>query len=248
VQILDEGDRVRSRFGVPYGSELHLEEGASVEKGTVIYEWDPYSDVILSDKRGVVRYQDIVDDVTVREKIDEKTGKMQMVVIEDRDKKHHPQLQVIDMEGKVIGNFIIPTGSYLLVKDGQEVDGGDHLCKIPKDISKTSDITGGLPRVAELFEVRKPKEAAVISEIDGTVEFGPITRGMRKIIVQNENGEEKSYVIPQGKHLRVYQGDRVEAQPGGGLQTNPQAGLDPADPRHVQTRREILDLLDLERQ
>ncbi|UCH83299.1 MAG: DNA-directed RNA polymerase subunit beta', partial [Candidatus Latescibacterota bacterium] len=211
VLILDEGDRVRSRFGVPYGAELLLEEGTEVTKGDVIYEWDPYTDVILTDKKGVVRYQDLLDDVTIKEKIDEKTGMMQMVVIEDREKKHHPQLQVVDEGGSVIGNFIIPTGAHLLVKDGQEVHAGAHLCKIPKDISKTSDITGGLPRVAELFEVRKPKEAAVISEIDGVIEFGPITRGMRKIIVKNENGEEKSYVIPQGKHLRVYQGDVVEA-------------------------------------
>jgi DNA-directed RNA polymerase subunit beta' len=209
--ILDEGDRVRSRFGVPYGAELLVEDGATVSKGDVIYEWDPYSDVILSDQGGTVRFQDVVEDVTVKEKIDEKTGMMQMVVIEDREKKHHPQLQVIDDSGKVIGNFIVPTGAHLLAKDGQEVLAGDQLCKIPKDISKTSDITGGLPRVAELFEARRPKEAAVISEIDGAVEFGAITRGMRKVIVKNDAGEESSYVIPQGRHLRVYQGDLVEA-------------------------------------
>ncbi len=211
VLILDEGDRVRSRFGVPYGAELLVEEGATIEKGVVIYEWDPYSDVILSDKDGTVRFQDVIEDVSIREKIDEKTGMMQMVIIDDREKKRHPHLHVVDPTGEVVGNFIVPTGAHLLVKDGQAVRGGDQLCKIPKDISKTSDITGGLPRVAELFEVRKPKEAAVISEIDGIVEFGPISRGMRKIIVRNESGGEKSYIIPQGKHLRVYQGDHVEA-------------------------------------
>jgi DNA-directed RNA polymerase subunit beta' len=211
VLILDEGDRVRSRFGVPYGAEVVVAEGSAIEKGQIIYEWDPYSDVILSDKAGTVRFQDIVEDVSVKEKIDEKTGMMQMVIIEDRDKKRHPYLQVIDDNDDIIGNFIVPTGAHLLIKDGQGVAAGDQLCKIPKDISKTSDITGGLPRVAELFEVRKPKESAVISEIDGIVEFGAITRGMRKIIVKNESGEEKSYIIPQGKHLRVYQGDHVEA-------------------------------------
>jgi DNA-directed RNA polymerase subunit beta' len=211
VLLLDEGDRVRSRFGVPYGAELQVEEGQNIAKGGVIYEWDPYSDVILSDKAGVVEYHDIAEDVTVRERIDEKTGKMRMVVIEDREKKKHPHLHIKDKGGASVGNFIIPTGAHLLVKDGQEVLAGDQLCKIPKDISKTSDITGGLPRVAELFEVRKPKESATVSEIDGVVEFGPVTRGMRKIIVKNENGDEKSYIIPQGKHLRVYQGDRVEA-------------------------------------
>ncbi|NIM20098.1 MAG: DNA-directed RNA polymerase subunit beta' [Candidatus Latescibacteria bacterium] len=211
VLLLDEGDRVRSRFGVPYGAELHVSEGQEIKKGDVIYEWDPYSDVILTDKSGVVRYQDILEDVSVKEKIDEKTGKMQMVIIEDREKKRHPHLHIVDEGGNTVGNFIIPTGAYLLVKDGEEVLAGDQLCKIPKDIGKTTDITGGLPRVAELFEVRKPKEAAAVSEIDGMVEFGPVTRGMRKIIVKNENGDERSYIIPQGKHLRVYQGDHVEA-------------------------------------
>jgi DNA-directed RNA polymerase subunit beta' len=238
VLILDEGDRVRSRFGVPYGSELHRKEGDHVQKGDVIYEWDPYSDVILSDKNGIVQYQDVIEDVTVKEKIDEKTGKMQKVIIEDRDKKHHPQIQIVDANGKAIGNFIVPTGAYLLVKDGQEVNGGEQICKIPKDISKTSDITGGLPRVAELFEVRKPKESAVISEIDGVVEFGPISRGMRKIIVKNENGEEKSYVIPQGKHLRVYQGDRVDA--GDNLTEGPINPFDILNIKGVNAAQEYL--------
>jgi DNA-directed RNA polymerase subunit beta' len=209
--LLDEGDRVRSRFGVPYGAELNVTPGDQVEANTVIYRWDPYSDVILSDKMGTVRFGDLVLDATLREKIDEKTGKMQMVVIEDRDKKLHPHIHVLDEKGEVIGNFIIPTGAQVLVKDGQEIQAGDTLCKIGRETAKTSDITGGLPRVAELFEVRKPKESAVVSEIDGTVEFGPITRGMRKIIIKNENLDERTYVIPQGKHLRVYEGDRVEA-------------------------------------
>jgi len=138
----------------------------------------------------------------------------------------------------VVGNFIVPTGAYLLVKDGQEVRAGAQLCKIPKDISRTSDITGGLPRVAELFEVRKPKESAMISEIDGVVEFGPISRGMRKIIVKNENGEEKSYVIPQGKHLRVYQGDRVEA--GDNLTEGPINPFDILNIKGVNAAQEYL--------
>jgi len=209
--LLDEGDRVRSRFGVPYGAELQVHEGDMVEPGAVIYTWDPYSDVILSDKAGFIRFSDLNLDVTIREKIDEKTGKMQMVVIEDRDKKQHPHIHVLDAKGEVVGHFIIPTGAQLLVKDGQEVMAGDTMCKIARETTKTSDITGGLPRVAELFEVRKPKESAVISEIDGSVEFGPITRGMRKIIIKNENLDERTYIIPQGKHLRVYEGDRVEA-------------------------------------
>ncbi len=238
VLILDEGDRVRSRFGVPYGAELMKKEGDTVQKGEVIYEWDPYSDVILSDKKGTVQFVDTIEDVTVKEKIDEKTGKMQMVIIDDRDKKHHPQLHIVDSAGKVVGNFIVPTGAYLLVKDGQEVHAGAQLCKIPKDISRTGDITGGLPRVAELFEVRKPKESAMISEIDGVVEFGPISRGMRKILVKNENGEEKSYVVPQGKQLRVYQGDRVEA--GDNLTEGPINPFDILNIKGVNAAQEYL--------
>ncbi|MBI4720218.1 MAG: DNA-directed RNA polymerase subunit beta' [Chitinivibrionia bacterium] len=238
VLILDEGDRVRSRFGAPYGAELFLSEGSRVEKGDVIYEWDPYSDVILSDKDGKVQYRDVIEDITVKEKIDEKSGKRQMVVIEDRDKKHHPHLHVVDDNGKMVGHFIVPTGSHLLVKDGQEVKAGDTLCKIPKDISKTSDITGGLPRVAELFEVRRPKEAAIVSEIDGVIEFGPITRGMRKIIVRNDTGDERSYNIPQGKHLRVYEGDRVEA--GDHLTEGPVNPYDILNIRGVNAAQEYL--------
>jgi len=236
--LLDEGDRVRSRFGVPYGAELNCLEGDLVESGAVIYRWDPYSDVILADKAGVVRFGDLVLDVTIKEKIDEKTGKMQMVVIEDRDKKHHPHIHMLDANGGVIGHFIIPTGAQILVKDGQEILAGDTLCKIARETTKTSDITGGLPRVAELFEVRKPKESAVVSEIDGVVEFGPITRGMRKIIIKNENLDERTYIIPQGKHLRVYEGDRVEA--GDNLTEGPVNPFDILSIRGVNAAQEYL--------
>jgi DNA-directed RNA polymerase subunit beta' len=236
--LLDEGDRVRSRFGVPYGAELHVKEGDEIDAGAVIYEWDPYSDVILSDRNGTIRFGDLLLDVTIKEKIDEKTGKMQMVIIEDREKKHHPHIQVVDEHAKVIGNFIIPTDAILLVKDGQQVQAGDQMCKIPREASKTSDITGGLPRVAELFEVRKPKESAVVSEIDGTAEFGPITRGMRKIIIKNESGDEKNYIIPQGKHLRVYEGDRVEA--GDNLTEGPVNPFDILNIRGVNAAQEYL--------
>jgi len=204
----------------------------------VIYEWDPYSDVILTDKAGTVRFDGLKLDSTIREKVDEKTGMMQLVVTEDREKKLHPQIQVVDSSGKRLGNFIIPTGAQLLVKDGQEVMAGDTLCKIGRESTKTSDITGGLPRVAELFEVRKPKEAAVISEIDGTVEFGPISRGMRKVIIRNDNGDEKTYSIPQGKHLRVYEGDFVEA--GDNLTEGPVNPFDILNIRGVNAAQEYL--------
>ena len=236
--LLDEGDRVRSRFGVPYGAEVHVKDGDPVQAGAVIYEWDPYSDVILTDKDGTIRFGDLILDVTIKEKIDDKTGKMQMVVIEDREKRHHPHIEIVGATGHMVGNFIIPTEAILLVKDGQQVMAGDQLCKIPREASKTSDITGGLPRVAELFEVRKPKESAVISEIDGMVEFGPITRGMRKIVIRNESGDERSYIIPQGKHLRVYEGDRVEA--GDNLTEGPVNPFDILSIKGVNAAQEYL--------
>ncbi len=237
-QLLDNQDRVRSRFGVPYGAVLKVEEGEMVEPGAVIYEWDPYSDVILTDKAGKIRFGDLVNDVTIKEKIDEKTGKMQMVVTEDREKKHHPHIHVLDASGEVIGNFIIPTDAVLLVKDGDDVFAGDQLCKIAREAGKSSDITGGLPRVAELFEVRKPKDSAVVSEIDGVVEFGPITRGMRKIIIKNEAGDEANYAIPQGKHLRVYEGDHVDA--GDNLTEGPVNPFDILNIRGVNAAQEYL--------
>jgi DNA-directed RNA polymerase subunit beta' len=206
-----ETERVRARLGVPYGATLRVDNGDEIEKGDIIYEWDPYSDFIISDKAGKLRFVDIKDGVTLREKLDDKTGLRQLVIIDDRDKKRHPHIELVDKKGKTVGNFIIPTGAHLALHDGDEVRAGDVICRIPKEITKTRDITGGLPRVAELFEVRKPKEAAVVSEIDGIVEFGSVTKGMRKINVVNESGDKRSYLVPQGKHLSVYEGDRIEA-------------------------------------
>ena len=207
----EESDRIRARFGVPYGAVLRVEEGTAVEKDQIVYEWDPYSDFIISDKGGTLRFVDIKDGVTLREKLDDKTGLRQMVIIDDRDKKRQPHIELVDKNGKLVGNFIIPTGARISLHDGDEILPGDVIARIPKEITKTRDITGGLPRVAELFEVRKPKEAATVSEIDGIVEFGPVTKGMRKINVNNESGDQRSYLVPQGKHLSVYDGDRIGA-------------------------------------
>jgi DNA-directed RNA polymerase subunit beta' len=182
-----------------------------VEKGHIVYEWDPYSDFIITDKAGKLKYVGIKEGVTLKEKLDDKTGLRQMVIIEDRNKKRHPHIEIVDKKGKTVGNYIVPTGTHLSQHDGDDVRAGDIICRIPKEITKTRDITGGLPRVAELFEVRKPKESAVVSEIDGIVEFGAVTKGMRKIIVANESGDKTSYLVPQGKHLSVYEGDHIEA-------------------------------------
>jgi DNA-directed RNA polymerase subunit beta' len=212
ILIRDEKtERIRARFGVPYGASLKVKENDKIDKDAIVYEWDPYSDSIIADKVGRLRFVDVKEGVTLKEKVDDKTGLRQMVIVEDRDKKRHPHIELLDRNGKVVGNYIVPTGAHIMVHDGAEILPGDIICRIPKDISKTRDITGGLPRVAELFEVRKPKEAAVVSEIDGAVEFGAVTKGMRKINVVSDSGDRRSYIVPQGKHLRVYEGDRVEA-------------------------------------
>ncbi len=212
IIIRDEGDdRVRARFGVPYGAFLTVKEKEKVEKNGIIYEWDPYSDFIIADRGGKLRFRNIKDGITLKEKTDDKTGLRQMVVIDDRDKKLHPHVEMLDSKNKVVGNFIVPTGSNLSVRDGDSILPGDIICRIPKEITKTRDITGGLPRVAELFEARKPKESAVVSEIDGSVKFGPVAKGMRKIIIESESGDTRNYLVPQGKHLSVYEGDLIEA-------------------------------------
>jgi DNA-directed RNA polymerase subunit beta' len=208
---LYEGKNLRVRYTVPYGAKLTVGDKDQVNQGDVLFEWDPYSAPILSEKDGVVRFYDIIDEVTVREELDEKTGLRQRVVIEHKDKSIHPHIVVESAKGKKIGEYPIPTGAHLMVHDGEKVLAGDLLAKIPREISKTRDITGGLPRVAELFEARKPKERATVSEIDGVVEFKGSARGMRRIVVRGETGEEMEYLIPHGKHLRVRDGDLVRA-------------------------------------
>ncbi len=207
---LYENDKIRTRYTVPYGAKLLVADGEEVKKGQVLFEWDPYSSPILAEKSGTARYYDIIDEVTVREELDEKTGLRQRVVIEHRDKTIHPRI-LIESGGKTVGEYPIPTGAHLMVHDGEKVVVGDLLAKIPREIAKTRDITGGLPRVAELFEARKPKDRATVSEIDGVVEFRGIARGMRRIVVRGETGEEMEYLIPHGKHLRVRNGDYVKA-------------------------------------
>jgi DNA-directed RNA polymerase subunit beta' len=212
VQVLDENNRVTSRFTVPYGAHLHKEDGALVAEGEIIFTWDPYSDSIVAYTNGVVKYIDIKEDVSYHEEVDDTTGKKQKVIVEAKGRKLNPHIHLVDNEGNRIGNYILPTGSYLLVNDGDVVRQGDALVKIPKKASRTKDITGGLPRVTELFEARRPKDPAVISEIDGAVKFGSLKRGVREVIVTSPDGKtEKKYLIPYGKHILVHDNDRVTA-------------------------------------
>jgi len=205
--------QVRSRLSVPYGATLMVSEGDEIEVGDLLFSWDPYSEPIVADALGVVRFVDIVEDQTMREELDESTGRRQMVIIEDRNKKLHPTIQLWDKakDGEKIREYIVPVGAQIMVKDGQAVEPGQSLAKISREAYKTRDITGGLPRVAELFEARRPKDPAVITEIDGHVRFGDIKRGKREVIIAPDTGAERTYEVPVGKHMRVHEGDVVRA-------------------------------------
>jgi len=212
--LLDGDGQVRSRFQVPLGANLAVTDGQRVKRDDLLFTWDPYANPIITDVDGTVRFVDIVDDETVRESLDEITGLRQRVIIEDREKKLHPHLEVvIKKAGKErrVRNYVIPEGAQLTVEDGEKVSAGTTLAKISREAYKTRDITGGLPRVAELFEARRPKDPATISEIDGAVSFGEIKRGKREIFVHPDSGEPQLYEVPAGKHLRVHEGDKVRA-------------------------------------
>ncbi len=210
IELLDEQNRVRSRVNVPYGAILKVEDQQDVEASEVLYEWDPYNNPIISDRAGHVVFHDIVDGVTMREESDETTGLSARVIVEQRDRTLSPSIRVSN-ESYGDRTYSIPVGARLLLKDGDPIEPGQVLVKIPRERSKTRDITGGLPRVAELFEARKPKEPAVISEIDGEVKSIGTVRGNRELKVTSIDGEERKYLIPYGKHLRVHEGDRVVA-------------------------------------
>jgi DNA-directed RNA polymerase subunit beta' len=211
VMLTKEG-AIRSRLAVPYGATLMVVDGQQISSGDLLFSWDPYSEPIVSDHKGQIRFVDIVEDETVREELDESTGRRQLVIIEDRDKKLHPMIEIWDAKGKEkLREFIVPVGAQLTVRDAENVEPGTTLAKISREVYKTRDITGGLPRVAELFEARKPKDPAVITEIDGSIRFGEIKRGKREIVVIPAQGAERVYEVPVGKHLRVHEGDQVRA-------------------------------------
>jgi DNA-directed RNA polymerase subunit beta' len=203
-------EKLPMRYQVPHSAALKVDDGMEVEVGDVIFEWDPYGISILTEHEGRVEFADLVEEVTIRDVPDEATGLRQQVVIESRDRSLYPHINILDKKGKGIASYPIPTGSRILVQNEAPVSPGELLAKIPKEISKTRDITGGLPRVAELFEGRKPRDMAAVTEIDGAVRMGDIAKGVREIVVQGEN-EERHYQIPHGKHLLVHDGDRVKA-------------------------------------
>ena len=212
IKVMDKDNRVVSKYTIPYGAIVVKEDNEPIKKGEMLFHWDPYNAPIIATSEGYVKYVDIKEDVTFHEEADATTGMRQKVIIETKNKRLNPNLQVVDKNGEKVGSYIIPVGARLLVSDGEEVSAGNPLVKIPREASKTKDITGGLPRVAELFEARRPKEPAVITEIDGIVKFGALKRGVREIIVTAVNSKmKKRYSIPYGKHILVHDNDFVRA-------------------------------------
>ncbi len=210
VTIHDQSGRELERYTIPSGAILGFKGGDEVAKDTIFVKWDPYMVPIFTEVTGKVRFEDIRVGVTMNEEMDATTGLFERVIIEHKEDLH-PQIIITSETNEIIAFYPIPTGAHIVVKDGQMVTSGTLIAKTPRKIAKTRDITGGLPRVAELFEARKPKNPAIISEIDGIVEFGEVIKGQRKIIVKSPTGMTKSYLIPHGKHLNVYRGDRVVA-------------------------------------
>ena len=212
IKVLDEDNRTIAKYNVPHGAEILVPDRARVKAGEEIMRWDPYSASIIANQDGVIRFVDIKEEESCREEVDETTGKKQKVIIEVRNKKLNPHIHLEDKRGEKLENINIPVGAHLLVQDGDFVEAGDALAKLPREISKTKDITGGLPRVAELFEVRRPKDPAIVSEIDGVVKFGSLKRGVREIMIKSHDGKmEKRYLIPFGKHIIVHDGESILA-------------------------------------
>ena len=203
--------RVRQRYNVPYGAHLFVEDGVLVNTDDLLFEWDIYNKPVVTEKAGMVRFVDIVERVTVREEVDDTSGAKQLVIMEDRNKERQPAIDIIGPNNQKLAHYPLPTNSRLDVRDGQQVASGEVLVKTRREEAKTRDITGGLPRVAELFEARRSKDAATVAEIDGAIEFGAVTRGMRKVLVRGEDATVCEYLIPQGKHLYVQEGSQVRA-------------------------------------
>lgn len=213
IAVVDETGRERERYGVVYGAKLKIGPEAQVKAGENLAEWDPYTMPILTEVGGRVKFGDIVEGVTMEEKLDEVTGLSRKEIVETKDSDKRPRIAIKDTAegGGTIGRYYLPVGALINVTEDTIISAGDVIAKIPRETTKTKDITGGLPRVAELFEARKPKDFAVITEIDGKVNFGKDSKGKRKVIVTPEIGEPKEYLIPKGKHISVHEGDYVRA-------------------------------------
>ena len=205
-------DIVLYTHNLPYGSTLFMEEGAEVKKGDLICEWDPYNAVIISEYEGRAVYENIIEGVTYRDERDEQTGLSEKVVIESKDKTKNPVIKIVNKEGEEVKQYNLPVNAHVVVKDNARIKTGDILIKIPRAVGKSGgDITGGLPRVTELFEARNPSNPAIVSEIDGEVSFGKIKRGNREIVITSKQGDQKRYLVPLSRQIVVQENDYVKA-------------------------------------
>jgi DNA-directed RNA polymerase subunit beta' len=212
VNILDDDNRVIGKFDVPYGSQIRVQEGDKITKGQLLYEWDPYNAVILSEHPGTLRFKDFIDNITYRTETDELTGNEVVRTIDSRERSKSPTIDIVAPDGHTIINYIIPSQAVMQVENGQEIEAGTVLVKIARSGGKTRDITGGLPRVTELFEARSPSDPATVSEIDGVIHFEKPRRGSRVVVVTSHDGtDRREYTIPFGKHILVQEGDAVRS-------------------------------------
>ncbi|HKW98866.1 MAG TPA: DNA-directed RNA polymerase subunit beta' [Bryobacteraceae bacterium] len=211
IVVVDDKGREKERYDVVYGAKITVEDGAPVKTNQILLEWDPYTFSILTEVSGGVHFKDLQEGITMQEQVDEITGMSQLVVVDSPDEKRQPMI-VVRPEGRgEAKKYLMPTHAHLMVRDGEDAHAGDVLAKIPRETTKTKDITGGLPRVVELFEARKPRETAVIAEINGTVKYGEVTKGQRKIYVVGDDGEQREYSLPRGVHINVQEGEKVKA-------------------------------------
>lgn len=212
VRVIDPNTKiVLNTNNIPYGATLYVKEGAKIKAGDMICDWDPYNAVIVSEMAGKIAFDGLDEGVTYREESDEQTGFAEKVVIETRDKTKNPAIQILNSKKEVIKNYNIPVGAHIIVSDGDKIEAGQILVKIPRASGKLGDITGGLPRVTELFEARNPSNPAVVTEIDGIVTFGKIKRGNREVVVESRTGEVKRYLVPLSKHILVQENDFIKA-------------------------------------
>ena len=212
IRILDEKTRNPIiTINVPYGAHLKVKNGEKVEKGTPICTWDPYNAVIISEFTGKVSFENIIENVNYKEESDEQTGHKEKVIVESRDKTKIPSIIVSEGKDKDSKEYNLPVGAHIMIENGHKIKAGEILVKIPRVVGKTRDITGGLPRVTELFEARNPSNPAIVTEIDGVVTFGGIKRGNREIMITSKDGEQKKYLVPLSKHILVQENDFVKA-------------------------------------
>ena len=212
MRIIDPNTKMMlTNANIPYGSKLYYPNGATLKKGDVICEWDPFNAVIISEVAGKIQFQNLIENVTYRVDYDEQTGLEDKIIIESKDRTRVPEANIVDANGQVLKTYALPVGAHLMVDDGADVKAGDVFVKIPRSAGNAGDITGGLPRVTELFEARNPSNPAIVSEIDGEVKFGKVKRGNREISVTSKLGEIKKYLVPLSKQILVQENDYVRA-------------------------------------